>query len=434
MVASQLLYLLLVLACLPGLLYLYLPDFPDLVYPIDFIVLSLLLLDFFLTPQAKAFKASRSCAKRFSIGRNNEVEISLSNFSKQKITCLLKDDYPLALECSAPQLKVDLAPGSETTISYSLKPTARGSYDFKNISIRYKSRLGLFWRQITFKAPYTVQVFSDLKGLSELSIKLNQSTELGEIHRRKRGQGTVFSSLRDYAVGDDCRDIDWKATARRDRPVVRNYEVEQEQTILILIDAGRMMLSDLEGLSKFDHALNSALSLTLAALSRNDQVGLGIFADKPLLYIPPRRGKSNLNRILEATYHVKPKMVEPDYSGALAYFASNQKGRCLMVVISDLTDPLGSKSLLNGIASLSKQHLSFCVTLKDKRIDALANTQQATPDDIYKRAIAIELQSERQIALTVLERHGTLILDCPPQDLSNQLINSYLDIKARGRL
>src|SRR5262249_29427999 len=146
-------------------------------------------------------------------------------------------------------------------------------------------------------------------------VKLSHSTELGELNRRKRGQGTEFASLREYSIGDDSRSIDWKATARRDRPVVRTYEVQQEQVLLILVDAGRMMLSELEGLSRYDHALNAALSLALAGLHRNDQVGLGIFADKPMLYLPPRRGKVQLKRFLESVFDTRPRMVEPDYIG-----------------------------------------------------------------------------------------------------------------------
>ena len=158
-------------------------------------------------------------------------------------------------------------------------------------NVRFKSRFGLFWHQSKISADEKVKVYSDLRALYDLSIKLSRSSELGEMRQRRRGQGTDFASLKEYTVGDDAKSIDWKATARRDRPVVRTYEAEQEQRMLILIDAGRMMTSDLEGISRFDHALNAALCLALTGLSHNDQVGFGIFADRPLAYLPPHRGK-----------------------------------------------------------------------------------------------------------------------------------------------
>jgi uncharacterized protein (DUF58 family) len=297
---------------------------------------------------------------------------------------------------------------------------------------------------VKLPATQPVKVFSDLKALHDLSVKLSQSSELGELTQRKRGQGTDFSSLREYTHGDDAKLIDWKATARRDRPVVRTYEAEQEQRMLILIDGGRMMVSDLEGLSRFDHALNAALCLALTGLSRNDQVGIGVFAEKPLLYLPPRRGKSHMKAILEKTHAVQPKLIEPDYAGMLSYFASAQKGRSLIAVLTDLTDPVGSQSLLAGLASLSGRHLPFCVTLKDKQVVTTANSIVTVPnkkgeeevdmDSSFKRAIAIDLLAQRELALSVLQRRGCLILDAAPQDLSTRLVDAYLEVKRRARL
>jgi uncharacterized protein (DUF58 family) len=203
---------------------------------------------------------------------------------------------------------------------------------------------------------------------------------------------------------------------------------------MVLVDAGRMMVSDLEGLSRFDHALNAALSLVLTGLMRNDQVGLGIFADKPILYMPPRRGKAYLTRILEACCDVRARMVEPDYLGALSFFAGAQKSRSLMVVISDLTDPTGSQALLSGMASLSPRHLPFCVTLRDREVDRIADETAPEIQGIMKRAVATDLIAQRELAFSHLARRGCLILDCPPQDLSSKLVDKYLEIKARGIL
>jgi uncharacterized protein (DUF58 family) len=214
--------------------------------------------------------------------------------------------------------------------------------------------------------------------------------------------------------------------------------------MLILLDAGRMMVSDVEGLSRFDHALNAALCLALTGLTRNDQVGFGIFADKPLLYLAPRRGKSHMKNILEKTFSVEPKLVEPDYSAMLSYFAAAQKGRSLIVVLTDLTDPMGSQSLLAGLASLSGRHLPFCVTLKDRQVLSLASSNvefenkkaqlEVDMDAAFKRAVAIDLLAQRELSLSVLQRRGCLILDCPPQDLSTRLVDTYLEIKKRARL
>jgi uncharacterized protein (DUF58 family) len=401
----------------------WVPPLTNLAWAADLLLLLLFIIDLNLTQSAKLLSASREVNERLSIGRTNPISIRITNTGTATLNCL--------------------QPGGMSVIEYNITPNRRGAYKLGNFTVRYRSVIGLFWRQVHFEIARDIKVFSDLHALQELSLKLSRSSAQGEFHQRKRGHGTDFSSLREYAVGDPADKIDWKATARRDRPIIRTYETEQEQRLVILVDAGRMMLSDLSGLTRFDHALNSALALALTGLTFNDQVGFGIFADKPLAYLPPRRGKGYLKQILEITYAVHPSMVEPDYAAALSHFASLQKGRCLMVVFTDLTDPLGSKALLQGLSSLSPRHLPFCVTLKDKQVTEMANREltalvdddrQKKLDMVFERAVAIDLLDQRELALSVLQRQGCLILDCAPEDLSNKVVNKYLDIKMRNSL
>lgn len=420
------------------------PALKTAAYAIDTVVLVLLFVDYQLTLDKKFISATRTVADRLSIGRDNLIELEILNQGALNIVCKVRDDYPATIAADVREFDFSIAANSATTLHYNLHPVRRGAYNFGHINIRFLSFLKLFWHDMKIPRQQTVKVYSDLKTLHDLTIRLSHSTELGELHQRKRGQGTDFSSLKEYTVGDDSKAIDWKATARRDRPVVRTYEAEQEQRLLILIDAGRMMASDLEGLTRFDHALNSALCLALTGLSHNDQVGFGIFADKPLMYLPPRRGRAHLKSILEASFDVEPRLIEPDYAGMLSYFATAQKGRSLIVVLSDLTDPTGSQALLTGLASLSKRHLPLCVTLKDRQVTEMANSLVTTQgregasevdlERAYRRAVAIDLNNQRELALTVLQRRGCLVLDCPPQELSNRLVDSYIEIKTRARL
>ena len=145
-----------------------------------------------------------------------------------------------------------------------------------------------------------------------------------------------------------------------------------------------------------------------------------------------------MKKLLESTFDVEPRMVEPDYVGMLSYFAAAQKGRALIVVLTDLTDPIGSHYLLSGLASLSGKHLPFCVTLKDRQITQVANLRHGEEakkeeivNSIYRRAVATDLLSQRELALSVLQRRGCLILDAPPQELSDKLVDAYLDVNRR---
>lgn len=441
MSASQKLYVLLLLTMIPLAAAAQWPELSRLGFTFDLLILLALVIDYQITEKPSLIQASREVEERLSIGRENEVVISIAYQGAVPLKCLVKDDSPQDIQKEEAVFELLLKPGSTTKISYRLLPLRRGLYEFGRINIRYLSKLGLFWREKRVEAQSPAKVFSDLKALQELSVKLSHSSELGELHKKKRGQGTDFASLREYTDGDDAKAIDWRATARRDRPVLRTYEAEQEQRLLILVDAGRMMVSELDGLTRFDRALNAALCLALTGLSHNDQVGLGIFADKPLLYLPPKRGKSYMHRILEASFAVEPRMVEPDYAGILAYFAQAQKGRSLMVVLTDLTDPTGSQALLSGLANLSPRHLPFCVTLKDKEVLRLATEKldesklnKGTLSALYQKAVALDLTNQRELALSTLTRRGCLVLDATPQELSDRLVDRYLEVKARGRL
>lgn len=401
---------------------------------LDLLLLCVLVVDFYLTPGKEYLTAERNVTERLSIGRLNEVEIDVYSRAKRRLSCRVRDAFPQGLESDTEEFVFNLDPESKAVLRYNLFPRRRGRYEFGDIYLRYRSTLGLFWRQLVVPVTKSVKVYPDLKSLQELSIKLAHSSELGDLKVRRRGQGTDFASLREYVNGDDVRSMDWKATARKDRPVLRVYEVDKEQTLMVLVDAGRMMTSDLEGLMRFDHALNAALSLVLTGLFRDDQVGLGIFADKPLLYMPPRRGKAYLTRILEAACDVRARMVEPDYLGALSFFATAHKTRSLMVVVSDLSDPTGSQALLSGLSSLSPRHLPFCVTLRDRQIDQIASSTQTDPENVFKRAVATDLIAQRDLAFTHLTRRGCLVLDSPVQELSSRLVARYLEIKDRGLL
>lgn len=438
MTASKLTYAAVILAVVPFLLSCIFSRqqllFISLGLAIDAILVLLLLVDWFMTQGKDKLVCSREVSERLSIGRSNKVSLTVFNSGAQDLRCRLRDDYPRTMEQSAQRFSFACPAGSQVDLHYMLRPNVRGQYKFGKINIAYLSALGFFWRQLSLTADKEVRVFSDLQALHELSIKLKCANEISEFSGRRRGQGTDFASLRDYAVGDDCRLIDWKATARRGRPIVRNFEVEQEQTLLCLVDAGRSMACDLEGLPRFEHALNAALCLAMTGLARNDQVGLAVFADKPLLYLPPRRGRAHFKNILESVATVETRSCEPDYGRLLAYFSSQQKGRALMVVLTDLADAEGSNSLLAGLMNLTPQHLPFCVALADKQIGEIAKARSANIDDVYRKAVATEMLWSRERVHASLTRKGCLVLDCPASELSTQLVNRYLEIKARGLL
>jgi uncharacterized protein (DUF58 family) len=378
----------------------------------------------------------RSPLSRLSIGRDNPVTLTVQA-GHRSATFQIRDAYPLQhFTVSIETLTGHLAPHESKAYTYSAKPTLRGQYIWHKAQIRQQSPWGLVWMDWKCGAKETVEVFPDLMALRSLTIKLTLQSAGSLKQSRKFGIGTEFAELREYNAGDDPRLIDWKATARRSRPLVRVLEPEQEQTLIVLLDRGRLMTASVAGLQRFDWGLNAALALAMAGIKRGDRVGVGVFDRSIHTWIPPQRGDLQFTHLLEKLTPIQPDLTEPDYISAVSSILSQQTRRALVVMITDLVDTTASSELLLSLGKLTPRYLPFCVTLRDPEIDRIAVT---IPDGdhvaaAYERSVAIDLLAQRQVAFAELKRKGVLVLDAPANQISDQLVDRYLQLKLRNQL
>ena len=300
--------------------------------------------------------------------------------------------------------------------------------------MRQRGPLKLAWADWRLPAADKVSVYPDLIGLRQLSIKLALQSTGTMRQKRRLGVGTEFAELKEYDVGDDPRFIDWKATARRSQPLIRVLEPEKEQTLIILLDRGRLMTAKVQGISRFDWGLNSALSLALAGISRGDRIGIGVFDRKMHTWMPPKRGQPHLRQMLERLTAIEPALVEADYLGAVTQVVRAQSRRALVVMITDVVDQTASAELLSALMRLRPRYLPFCVTLRDPQIDKEAESIREDVAGAYEKAVSIDLIAQRQVALSRLKKAGVMVLDAPANAISDQLVESYLRVKARSRL
>jgi uncharacterized protein (DUF58 family) len=372
---------------------------------------------------------------RLSIGRDNPVTLAIQSQARSA-TWKIRDTYPSErFIVSTATLEGNSPAQTQQDVTYSAKPLRRGEYYWGAIHVRQLSRWQLSWLQWQIPQNQTVAVYPDLIGLRSLSIRLTlQSTGAMRQARRRIGMGTEFSELREYSAGDDPRLIDWKATARRSRPLVRLLEPEQEQTLIILLDRGRLMTASIQGLQRFDWGLNAALALALTGLNRGDRVGMGVFDRTMHTWIPPERGQMHLNHLIERLTPIQPDFLEPDYLGAATSLVSQQTRRALVVVITDLVDVTASSELLLALMRMTPRYLPFCVTLRDPEIDRQAHQFTTDVSATYTRAVALDLLAQRQIAFAELKRKGVLVLDAPANQISDELVDRYLQLKLRNQL
>jgi uncharacterized protein (DUF58 family) len=257
---------------------------------------------------------------------------------------------------------------------------------------------------------------------------------MGIRRSRMRGLGTEFESLRDYAEGDDYRKIDWKASARRGKMVVRQYEQERNQSVIICIDIGRLMLSEVDGVTKLDHALDSCLMLAHAATMAGDFVGLLVYADTVRRYIPPRKSRHQLSVIIEALHDLVAEPVQSDEAGALAYLSRRYKRRSLLVAFTDVDSVDGAEDMARAFGGVAKRHLSLLVRVADPRLKELLHQHVETSSDMYKKAAAIWVSNDRRAAESVLVASRLHTLEAEPQDLSAALVSYYFMVKERSLL
>jgi uncharacterized protein (DUF58 family) len=395
-------------------------------------VILLMILDG-LWRRDRRITVERTPLDRLSIGRENPVHLHLTS-GKYPATVQIRDAYPPAFLASVDTQQISLLANQHTHLNYTVIPFKRGEYAWGDVQVRQLGAWGLTWQDWTVPQSQSVAVYPDLLGLRSLSIRLALQTTGNLRQTRRQGMGTEFAELREYATGDDPRLVDWKATARRSRLLVKVLEPEQEQPLIILLDRGRLMTAQLGGLTRFDWGLNATLSLALAAIHRGDRVGVGVFDHQLHCWIPPDRGQRQLSKLIDQLTPIQPALLEPDYLGAITAIATQQSRRALVVLITEVIDPTASAELLMAMTRLVPRHLPFCVTLRDAQIDTQAHTPTTEVEATYARAVALDLLSQRQLALATLKQQGVLILDAPAHQLSDELVDRYLRLKAHSQI
>jgi uncharacterized protein (DUF58 family) len=400
------------------------------------LMLGLLVLDWRLAESVNRFEAARRHDTKLSLGADNPIHLTVYNRSRRPVTFWLRDEPPDLFVVDNRVLAGAAAPRSPWQATYHVRPLRRGDYRFEKLNIRWQGPLGLILKQARIEASGPVKVYPNLLDVRryDLLLRRNRLQELGLRHTRVRGEGTEFERLREYLPDDEFRRINWKATARRNRPVTVEYQTERSQNVIAVLDTGRMMQSPVSQMAKLDYVINAVLLLAYVATGKGDRVGLMTFADEVTGFIAPRQGRQQFYRMLEALYAVEAQPVEPDYRRSLAYLALKQRKRALIVIFTDLSGGVSMQALTSHVSILARQSLPLVVTISDPDVYAMARQQPGDSRSVYQRAAAMQLLDERRLILDYLERQGVLTLDVPANQLSLAVIDRYLELKARTRL
>ena len=420
----------------------------------------LMLVDAFaLSVAPDRLDVRRELPARFFIGQENRVRLVVRNpDATRAVTGMLADGSPAGFalkdEDAGLSLPVQLKPGEELVFERVLVPGDRGRFEYGALSLRILSRLQLLWLTREAAPPESVRVLPDWLRVRRMQVRFSRSLNQGELRRRSLGvEGTRLSGLRNYSPGDDPRRLAWQTTAKLDTPIVRTFEPEVEQPVMILLDAGRRMTARLPdadthpeaeaesgaespaGLRKFDRAVNAALSFAAVAMDRGDRVGLGVFNNRILQHLPPGAGAAHFRKLQTQLADSAAEAVEPRYETSLLHFAKGLKRRSLIILITDLMDPAASRDLLAGLKAFSRQHLVLLASFSDPAIQAMAGAMPTTPQEAYSRGAAADLLMMRARTMGALSRHpATIVIDAEPDALDEALIRRYMRIKVTSSL
>ena len=315
--------------------------------------------------------------------------------------------------------------------------TVRGVYTVGDMRIRLSGPLGLMQRQKRLFGEQRIRIEPALLGLKN-TLRLAASErwhDLGVRFLRRRGGVTEFESMRDYVIGDDRRSLDWKAFAKRGRPIVRQYQEERGQELILLVDCGRRMgattaRGDMRGWTKLDHALDSALQLAAVALNRGDRVGMATFDAKLDVWVPPTRGKAQFGRLRDAVFDTQPREADSSLGRALQQVAVHHRRRATVLVVSDVADLLSAGRQRKALATAISRHKVIFAGLDDPAVRALATGE--LEGDPAERAVALHQMEEREKGLAELGRSGARVLGALPAESAAPMLAAWLEARRTG--
>jgi len=394
-----------------------------------------------LTPGQRCFDCGSNCPRTWSHNRPETVEWNLDNRSRRAWSVEVGPDLPRALEPEEPRRRLWLPGRGRARLAFRIRASRRGTYRLGGLHVGVRSGLGLWRRHFLLREDRTVHVYPNLKQLSEYALlaRTDRLSLIGVRRQRRTGGDTEFERLRDYQSGDPLQRVDWKATARRDDLTVRDYQITQSQSIVFLLDAGRMMVTrhredGRDAGTLFDLAIDAALMMAWVALSQGDRVGLIAYADDLRRYVPPRGGSQQINHLIHAVHDLEPEMVESRHETAFLQLERRERKRSLAVVFTHVLDDVNARMLERHLAKLSARHLPLAVLLRDPDLHESYGRPPEDAASFWHAGAGALIAGWRDEVLRRLAATGAMTIDCAAERLTARVVSNYLEIKARHLL
>jgi len=395
----------------------------------NLLLLGLLCLDAWLTPAPKHLIVRQEHENKLYFKDTNCIIFYVKNTFRQGLEVEAKGEALRHFTVTGTDLKHFVEPGQEQKFSYTVIPTKRGSFSSGKIYLRYAGLLGLCRKYVAVPCGVNYRVYPNVRDLSKYRLMLQKSRLLpkGDKSLRQYGTGAEFESLRQYVEGDDYRKINWRATARENKLMVNQYQIERDQPVYIMLDIGRPMSYVVNGYKKLDYAINAALVLSDIVNQQGDKVGLLVFDSKVQANISPGQGAAHRNALMETLYHVSDNRQTADYECAFNVLCQRQKRRSLVFIFTDFEIFEEAEDLIAHIKILKRRHLPIVVFMENEGLTKLASAPDSTKayDQMLKQT-AQGFFSERKKIVRTLNIMGIPCVESDAENFTVSAVNRYL--------
>jgi uncharacterized protein (DUF58 family) len=403
---------------------------------VDAILLVVALGDWALATSPSAVDVRRSHPPVITVGAEGTLHWEISNPTERRLRVAVADELAPSLAATTRRLHVTLPPHGRARVRTSFRPARRGRFTVVELVVRVDGPLGLGARQAARRQPTTIRVYPPFRSREEAELRIDRARilEVGLRSAQGRGGGTEFEQLREYTPDDEFRRVDWSATARTGRAIVRTYRAERNQNVVVLLDNGRVMAGRVAGVPRVEHAMDAAMMVTVVASRLGDRCGLVAFDRRVRAVVAPGKGTAQLGRVTAAMYDLEPELAESDYRGAFVETVARFRRRALLVVLTDLVDQAMAEFLLPALPLIVRSHVVLVGAVRDPEVAGWVTAPARDADEAYRKVAAVAAVEERERAVARLRALGATVVDAPPGRLAPDLADAYLHMKATGRL
>ena len=409
----------------------------DMVRLLFFVLLGLLSIDLFILFRSKlGIQAQRQLPEKLSNGDDNPIEIELGSGYGFKISVKIIDELPVQWQLRDFKIEAILKSREVKKFTYQVRPTKRGVYQFGNLNIFSSSSLGLVARKQQYDAEAEVPNYPSFLQLKKYDfIAFTNKLRLFGLKKIRRiGHTMEFEQIKEYVSGDDVRNINWKATAKRNSLMVNQFQDEKSQPVYSVIDKGRVMQMPFNELSLLDYAINATLVISNIALKKHDKAGMFSFSRKVEDRVVAKRRSAQMNLLLETLYNVQTDFAESDFSRLYVDVKRHIKQRSLLLLYTNFETLDALHRQLPYLQAIAKTHLLVVIFFENTELKAFLETKATTTHQIFEKTIAEKFIYEKKMIVNELHKYGIQTILTAPENLTVNTINKYLEIKARGLL